>query len=623
MTVAWELQRGASLVDAGAGAVRFAVWAPSAKSVSVRILDPEPVVERPLERGDGGVFAGVFEGVAADARYVYALDGEAALADPVSRHQPAGVDGPSQVVDPNAFQWSDDDWTGLEMADLVLYELHVGTFTEEGTFDGVVDRLDYLKELGITAIELMPVAEFPGGRNWGYDGVFPFAPQSTYGGPDGLKRLVNEAHRRGVGVFLDVVYNHLGPEGNVLIRYGPYFTERYKTPWGAAMNFDGADSNEVRRYFIDNALYWLGEYHIDGLRLDAVHAICDFSAYNILAEIRDAAADLERRLNRRLLVVAESDLNDPRLARPAERGGYGLDAQWSDDFHHAVHVTLTGERQGYYADFDGVDSVAKAIRDRYVLDGTYSHYRRRRHGANAGDIPADRIVTFVQNHDQVGNRAKGDRLSTLVSFERQKIAAFFSLMSPYVPLLFMGEEYGETNPFQYFVSHRNPDLVEAVRKGRRSEFASFGWSEDVPDPQAEETFLRSRLDPARAQTEPHRRLSHLYRDLIQLKRGEPMLRPGAAGIAAACDESRHWVAWRFDGPDGGTQFLATVNLSSEQCRIEMPVQGGSAWTVAVSTNDQRYGGSGTAGSVEADGGRNDRLDFEAPPETALLLRRLA
>lgn len=623
MTLGWQLQRGANPESTDVTTVHFAVWAPHARAVSVRIVGPGPASEHPLTPSTNGIFAGECSNVAPDARYLYVLDGRDALADPASRYQPLGVAGPSQVVDPGRFAWTDQDWKGLEMADLILYELHVGTFTEKGTYEGVCERLDNLVKLGVTGIELMPVAQFPGARNWGYDGVFPYAPQNTYGGPDGLKGLVNEAHARGVAVFLDVVYNHLGPQGNVLGRYGPYFTDRYKTPWGAAINFDGPDSDEVRRYFIDNALYWMSEYHIDGLRLDAVHAICDFSAYAILAEIKDAARELESRLNRRLLIVAESDLNDPRLVWDPVSGGYGLDGQWSDDFHHAVHVALTNEQQGYYADFDGLGSIQKALQQRFVLDGTYSKFRRRRHGAKAAGLPADRFVTFVQNHDQVGNRAAGDRLSTLVSLDRQKIAAFFSLMTPYVPLLFMGEEYGETNPFLYFVNHDDPELVEAVRKGRRSEFAAFGWADDVPDPQAEDTFLRSRLDPSLANAAPHDGLSRLYRDLIRIRRTEALLRPNAADVNCTSHEDDQWLAWRFDQPGDGTHFVAAVNLSLQDRCADLAVSGQPRWSVAISTCDERYGPRDSTAPIVIDQPDSSRVRVQIPTETAVLLRRTA
>jgi maltooligosyltrehalose trehalohydrolase len=545
----------------------------------------------PLEARGDGVFETTVPGIAPGTDYLYRLEGRD-RPDPVSRHQPHGVHGASRVVDPGAFAWSDAAWRGLEMADLVLYELHVGTFTDAGTFDAAIPHLDALRDLGITAVELMPVAEFPGGRNWGYDGVHPYAPQSTYGGPEGLRRLVDAAHARGLGVVLDVVYNHLGPEGNYLGDFAPYFTDRYRTPWGQALNFDGPESDEVRRYFVDNARYWVTEFHLDGLRLDAVHAICDASATNVLAEIAAAVHGEEATLGRRLLVIAESDLNDPRLVRSPARGGYGLDGQWSDDLHHAVHAALTGERSGYYADFGGAGAVAKALRDRFVYDGARSVHRRRRHGAPARDVPADRFVVFAQNHDQVGNRATGDRLAALVPLAAQKLAAALVLLSPYVPLLFMGEEYGETSPFQYFVSHGDPALVEAVRAGRREEFAAFGWRGDVPDPQEEATFLRSRLVRSRAAAPPHAQVLRLYRDLLGLRRAEPALRPGAAAVDVLDDPAAGWVALARRLA-GARDVLAVFNLAPDEGTITLGEPARGRWLLRLSTEDAAYGGRGT------------------------------
>ncbi|HEY7530674.1 MAG TPA: malto-oligosyltrehalose trehalohydrolase, partial [Gemmatimonadota bacterium] len=545
----WTLERGARpLPD---GSVRFETWAPRARAVSVRVerggRGGSGTVDHPLEPLGGGVFGGVAPAARAGADYRLVLDGRA-LADPVSRHQPAGVHGPSRVVDPAAFAWSDAGWRGREAAELVVCEIHVGTFTPDGTFEAAAAALPRLADVGFTAVELMPVAQFPGGRNWGYDGVLPYAAQDTYGGPEGLRRLVDAAHAAGLAVLLDVVYNHLGPEGNVLEAYGPYFTDRYRTPWGRAVNYDDAGSDEVRRYVVDNARHWIVEHHVDGLRLDAVHAIYDFGARHVLAELAEELHALGDTLGRRVLVVAESDLNDPRLVRPPARGGYGLDAQWSDDFHHAVHAALTGERAGYYGDFGGVEPVARALASRFVYAGQRSAYRGRRHGAPAADVPADRFVVAAQNHDQVGNRARGERLSCLVDADRLRLAAALLLLSPYVPLLFQGEEYGETNPFLYFTSHGDPALVEAVREGRRREFASFAWAGEVPDPQAEETFARSRIDPSRAGRPPHAGLLALHRELLRLRREEPALRPGAAAVVVTHDGDAEWVALRLGHP---------------------------------------------------------------------------
>ena len=498
------------------GSWEFRLWAPQARAVSLHLLrgSGELVAMEPL--ADGYHSASVL-GLKPGSRYFYRLDGERDLPDPASRFQPEGVHGPSQIVDVNSFRWTDHNWKGTPLERSIFYELHVGTYTPEGTFDAVIPHLPELADLGVTTIELMPVAQFPGSRNWGYDGVYLFAPQNTYGGPDSLQRLVNAAHRHGLAVALDVVYNHLGPEGNYLNAFGPYFTDRYRTPWGQALNFDGAGSDEVRRFFMENALYWLQDYHFDALRLDAVHGIFDFGAQHFLAELKTSVAHLAKRLGRQIHLIAESDLNDSRILRDTAQGGYGLDAQWSDDFHHSVHTLLTRENQGYYSDFEGVPPLVSTLRDGWSYQGQHSNYRKRRHGNSPSGISSDKFVVFNQNHDQVGNRAAGERLTSLANFEALKLAAGITLLSPFVPLLFMGEEYGETAPFQYFISHGDPDLVEAVRRGRREEFAAFGWEDRVPDPQDESTFLRSHLNHALKKKEPYATLRRFYQQLIRIR----------------------------------------------------------------------------------------------------------
>lgn len=470
-----------------------------------------------LEPETNGYHAAVVSEVRAGERYRFRLDGDRLRPDPASRSQPEGVHGPSEVVSPE-FAWTDEAWTGLELADYVLYELHVGTFTSEGTFEAAIRELDRLVGLGVTAIEIMPVAQFPGERNWGYDGVYPFAVQSSYGGVSGLKALVNACHARRLAVVLDVVYNHLGPEGNYLRDFGPYFTDQYKTPWGEAVNFDGPGSDPVRAYFLANALRWQTEFHIDALRLDAVHAIKDFSAYPFLAELADATRRRAQSLGRRFNLIAESDLNDSRLVRPAGEGGFGLDATWSDDFHHAVHALLTGERDGYYADFGTLHHLAQAYRDGFTYSGQESVFRGRRHGNSPDGLAPWRFVVCGQNHDQVGNRALGERFTDLLDRDSLKLAAGLVLLSPYVPLIFMGEEYAEEAPFLYFVSHGDPDLVESVRRGRREEFWRFTWPGDVPDPQAEATFRRSKLTTTRAASGFGQTLHRFYQELLRWRR---------------------------------------------------------------------------------------------------------
>ncbi len=573
------------------GATRFVVWAPRAHELSVRVHTGSAAGDHPLARDEHGVFSGIIPRVRAGDDYAYRIDDGPERPDPASRWQSYGVHGASRVVDPDAFEWSDHGWKGIEMADHVIYELHVGTFTPEGTFDAVIPRLAALRELGITTIELMPVAQFPGERNWGYDGVELYAPQNSYGGPESLKRLVNAAHAEGLAVALDVVYNHVGPEGNYLAEYGSYFTNVYRTPWGPAVNYDGADSDEVRRFIIENACYWVADFHMDALRLDAIHGIFDIQARHILAELTTRVHALAKELGRMVQVIAESDLNDPRLLRPVEKGGFAMDAQWSDDFHHAVHVALTGESAGYYegfARYGDVAAVADALERRFVFQGQYAPHRRRRHGAPATDVSADHFIISIQNHDQVGNRATGDRLSALVPPNALRLAAALLLLAPYVPMLFMGEEYGERAPFLYFVSHSDPDLVAAVRRGRREEFASFGWTGDVPDPQSAETFARSRIHFELGKEGEHATLRALHRELLAIRREEPALRPGAARITVRSDASARWIAMRLDAP-GARSLLALFNLATSERSIPLAGEDGAGWRARFATSDAQRG----------------------------------
>jgi maltooligosyltrehalose trehalohydrolase len=500
---------------------QFNVWAPFVDTMEAHIMTPNDRTVA-LERDAQGYHRALVHGVEPGTTYYYVLDGAQERPDPASRLQTQGVHGPSSVVS-SAFGWQDHSWFGLPLHRYIIYELHVGTFTHEGTFDALLSHLDYLKDLGVTAVEIMPVAQFPGKRNWGYDGVYPFAVQDSYGGPDGLKRFVNACHLKGLAVILDVVYNHLGPEGNYMRDFAPYFTDWYRTPWGAAINFDGPDSDHVKRFFIENALYWMTEFHIDALRLDAVHAILDHSSVHFLEELSEAIEARADAINRRAFLIAESSDNDRRLLMPRRMGGLGMDAQWSDDFHHCVHTLLTGERGGYYQDYGSVKQLADAIQAGFVYSGAYSQYRRRRHGTPSGDLPGQQFVICTQNHDQIGNRLLGERLSALASFESLKLAAGLLLSAPNIPLLFMGEEYGETAPFQYFISHTDLDLVEAVREGRRREFASFAWQEAPPDPQDEATFQACILDLDLRDRGPHQDLLALYRELLRLRRERPAL----------------------------------------------------------------------------------------------------
>ena len=498
-----------------------ALWAPIAEEVLVEQADDG--TRRPLRKGTDGWWRDDRDQL---APYWLVVDGQR-VPDPRSRCQPDGLDGPTAIDDAAAFAWSDDAWRGSELADAVLYELHVGTFSPEGTFGGVAARLDHLSDLGVNAIELMPVATFPGRRGWGYDGALLGAVHHAYGDPDDLRRLVDACHARQMAVVLDVVYNHLGPTGNHLGAFGPYFTDRYPTPWGQAVNLDGPGSDEVRRFFIDNALQWVLDFHVDGLRLDAVHALRDGSAVHFLEQLADEVHAAVERHGRTVWVIAESDLNDPRLVRSNEAYGYGLDAAWSDDFHHALHVALTGEQEGYYGDFDGIDDLAEAISNVYVFGGRFAPSRERTHGQGVGDMDRSRFVCFAQNHDQIGNRATGERLAHLVSPQRTEIAAALLLTAPFVPMLFQGEEWAASTPFLYFTDIEDEDVGRAVRDGRRAEFASFGWDpEDVPNPQDPETWNRSRLDWSERDHPRHSRILRWYQQLIDLRREHPSLRDG-------------------------------------------------------------------------------------------------
>jgi maltooligosyltrehalose trehalohydrolase len=572
----------------GEGRCAFLVWAPKARRVDVQLVHPE-TRSVPLAADDRGYFYAVVDGAGPGTRYFYLLDETTRRPDPASRFQPEGVHGPSEVIAPE-FAWHDRQWQGRPLCEYVIYELHVGAFTSEGTFDAVIPHLDDLMRLGITVLELMPIAQFPGTRNWGYDGVYSFAAQNSYGGPDGLRRLVDACHQRGLGVALDVVYNHLGPEGNYLDDFGPYFTDRYRTPWGPAVNVDGRSADEVRRYFRDNALSWITDFHVDALRLDAVHAIFDQSARPFLRELQEAVQERAVQLGRRVAVIAESNQNDARLVESPTIGGFGLDAVWCDDFHHALHVLLTGEQSGYYADFGGVAQLAKALAEGFVYTGEYSRYRGRRHGVSAARIPAERFVVCAQNHDQVGNRALGERLTAITDWESLKLAAGIVLSSPHIPLLFMGEEYGETAPFLYFVSHSDADLVEAVRRGRRQEFASFPWSDAVADPQAESTFRRSRLQRELRNHPRHAALRRFYAELLRLRKSLPALaRPNKQALEVVTEAAAGTLLMRrWDG----SSAAAVVCQFGESRTWDAPLPAGR-WRVLLDSADARWQGPGS------------------------------
>lgn len=601
----------------GEGRCAFRVWAPRARAVALRLVRP---VERvvPLAAVEDGYHEAVVDGVEPGARYLYRLDGALERPDPASRSQPEGVHGPSEVVDDRPDAHGVDlvgGWAGLPLAGYVLYELHVGTFTAEGTFDAVIPHLDGLRELGVTALELMPIAQFPGARNWGYDGVYPWAVQGSYGGPAGLRRLVAACHARGLAVVLDVVMNHLGPEGNYLADFGPYFTARYTTPWGAAVNVDGPGSDEVRRYFLEHCLRWFVEFQVDALRVDAVHEIHDRTARPFLEELSGAVRACAGALGRPLHLIAESNQNDPRIVRPPEAGGLGFDAHWADDLHHALHVALTGEQGHYYADYAGVADLARALERGYVLEGERSGYRGRRHGRPAEGLSPASLVVCAQNHDQVGNRPRGERLSTLVPPDAQRLAAATVLLSPFTPLLFMGEEYGETAPFPYFTSHGDPDLAEAVRRGRRAEFPG----EDPPDPQAPATFqaavLRRPLERG-----PHRELLAYHRELLALRRElEAALGPARAGrLGATADPGRGVVVVRRRGEGGEALLVLSFAADARSLTLELAP---GAYARRLDSSEARWGGPGCAAPAALQPDPAGRASLTLPPRSCALYLR--
>ncbi|MEP7001418.1 MAG: malto-oligosyltrehalose trehalohydrolase, partial [bacterium] len=605
----WTLHRGASVLPNG---VTFRVWAPNATSMSVHIATGDAAGDYALTKSetDRGMWEATVAKARAGDRYGYRIDGGHPLPDPISRSQPDGVHALSEVVDPDAFVWTDYAWRGLSLADFVIYEIHVGTFTTEGTFEAAASRLHELVALGITAVELMPVASFPGRRNWGYDGVHHYAPQESYGGVEGLKRFVNAAHAYGIAVVLDVVYNHVGPEGNYLARYGPYFTDIYRTPWGSAVNYDGAGSDNVRRWAHDNALYWLSELHIDALRLDAVQGIFDFGSHAFLEELSDEVHALGRQLGRKVQLMAESDLNDPRLVRSPEQGGFGLDAQWSDDVHHTIHTTLTGEANGYYQDFKGIATVADVYREPFFYARRYAPHRDRLHGRSPTGVPRQRFIVSAQNHDQVGNRPNAERLASLVEPDKQRLAAALVLLSPYVPLLFMGEEYGETSPFFYFIDHSDAGLIDAVRAGRKKEFEGNGSHEEQVDPQSGDTFVRSRLDWAKRETLEGSRLLSVYRELLALRREEPALKPGASETHVQGD-AEWFTALRlmplqddiYDATRSRRALFCAFNLCDHTMNVPVRADAIGAWTLRLTTDALGYGGAGET---------EDRIPSEIP-----------
>ncbi len=589
------------------------VWAPLAQSVALRLGQPATTI--PLHN-DGTYWQQTVPQLQPGDTYTFILNGTLERPDPASLAQPTGVHGPSQAINTVAFDWTDTDWCNLPLDDYLLYELHTGTFTPEGTFAGIETRLDYLLELGITAVELMPVAQFPGTRNWGYDGVYPFAVQYSYGGAAGLQKLVDTCHRKGLAVVLDVVYNHMGPEGNYFTDYGPYFTNRYQTPWGHALNFDDDYSDSVRRYFIENVLMWFRDFHIDALRIDAAHAIHDAGETHLLREIKQHVDALVHQTGRPHYLIVESDQNETRFIQSLAQEGYGMDAQWNDEFHHALRVTAGGKRKGYYADYNGIQHLAKAYKDAYVYDGVYMPRRARIVGKSTAGHAGRQFVVFSQNHDHIGNRMLGERPSQLVSLEMQKLMAGAVMSSPYLPMLFMGEEWGEQNPFQYFVSHSDPALIEAVRQGRKREFAAFqGTDLGTPDAQDERIFEGSKLEWSRLSQEPHQTLFRYYQTLLTLRKQSSLRHPNRESVAVVVDDAKQTLTLfrQHAGPDGLAEtVVCLMNFSAERRSLLLPGTNHS-WRKLLDSADPHWHGPAAA-PAELDG--NDPVTTQ--PESILI-----
>jgi maltooligosyltrehalose trehalohydrolase len=562
------------------------VWAPLANTVKLEINNRIKYNLKPVHMG----FWEVTE-VEVNSGDIYNIfvDGKQ-LPDPASLHQPEGVHSSSRAFDTGNYSWNDHKWKGIAPEDLIIYELHTGTFTATGTFEGIESKLTYLKELGINTIELMPVAQFPGTRNWGYDGVYPFAVQQSYGGPEKLQHLVDVCHQNGMAVILDVVYNHLGPEGNYFYAYGPVFTAKYTTPWGQAINFDDAWSDGIRIFFIENALMWLRDFHIDGLRLDAVHALKDFGSKHFLQELKEQVKILNSEISRRHFLICESDLNDVRYLEPFEKGGYEMDATWCDEFHHAVHALVTGEKNGYYADFGETHHLVKSLNDAFVYDGIWTEHRKRIFGSKTTGIAAERFVVFIQNHDQVGNRMTGERLASLISFEKLKAAAGLLLVSPFTPLLFMGEEYAETNPFLYFTNHSDPELIRMVREGRKKEFEAFMNLGEAPDPDDENTFLNSKLNWDQRSTNQSLMLS-FYKELIRLRKTIPAFKnSGIRNYKAGAISNKNciYLYRKHDTVD----IMAMINFEPEPVTVDIAGYSSKIWQLFLNSSALKWGGPG-------------------------------
>ncbi|MGK7397478.1 MAG: malto-oligosyltrehalose trehalohydrolase [Candidatus Cyclobacteriaceae bacterium M3_2C_046] len=591
----------------------FTVWAPFLKNVELQIVHSEHSLYQSLRKDGAGYWYTQLDNIPSGSRYFYRLEQDQNLPDPASLYQPEGVHGPSEVVDLQAYQWQENNWTGIPLSQLIFYELHVGSFSTSRDFDGVIAKIPYLKDLGINAIEIMPVAQFPGNRNWGYDGVYPFAVQDSYGGALNLQRLVDACHSQQIAVFLDVVYNHMGPEGNYLSQFGPYFTDKYTTPWGQALNFDDAYSDEVRNFFIQNALMWLRDFRLDGLRLDAVHAIKDLGATHFLKELQQEVQQLSQQTGVQKYLIAECDLNDVKFLNPLEIGGFGMDAQWIDEFHHAIHALVTGEKKGYYEDFGNLEHLKDAFNQAYVYNGRFSLHRKKTFGNDASQRPVNQFVVFSQNHDQVGNRMLGERFSQLISYEALKLVAGTVLLSPYLPFLFMGEEYGEDSPFLYFVSHTDPDLVEAVRQGRKREFESFHLEGEMSDPQSENTLQASSLKWNYQEDPKKNALWNYYKSLIRFRKENNVFQMTSRDSVEACITDQKLV--QVIRKASTQQLVIFLNYHQHEVDQELKESFGG-WEKVWDSAEEIWQGPGSlAPSVI------NEKPLKMPPESVLVYQR--
>lgn len=565
----------------------FRVWAPKAKSLSLVILNNGEQCEYPMESDEEGFYTITLSQLPPNVDYCYKIDGDKIRPDPASRWQPNGVHAPSRLYNQQTFEWNDHSWKGININDYLIYELHVGTFTPQGTFEAVIDKLPYLQKLGITAIELMPIIEFPGEHNWGYDGVYPYAPHHAYGGPEGLKRLIDACHEKGFAVILDVVYNHLGPEGNYLGDFGYYYTDHHKTPWGQAINFDGPYSDFVRQYFIDNALYWLTEYHIDALRLDAIQKIYDFGARHFLEELHLLFQQQAQKLGRQAYTIAESDLNDLRVINPVEKGGYAIDAQWNDDFHHSLHVLLTKNQWRYFSDYGDVSHLAKAIANGFVYEGQWSQFRKKRFGSSSTDVPGNKFVVYIQNHDQIGNGCQGKSLGTLVSPEKHKMAAMVLFCTPNIPLIFMGQEWNAMNPFLFFTSFEDEKLIESVRDGYKREFEIEIDDPSSFDPQDPKRWLQSKLQWEELEQSDHQAMFSFYQKLIGLRKELKCLSNASKEHTVVDYYEGGWLVLKRSDPDGSKAVLF-ANFAEIPQFVQVCMEAGK-WALSICNNTMEEG----------------------------------